>query len=113
MMLAAKELYRQAYDRSEELCKPYAAVVDIDTARLPSPDAVDAWSGAEFAAALRHDQNCLSYNKDLRQLVHVGYKVAAEMGARYYEALEAQERSIAPLVTENLPEKHLKPPFVA
>ena len=109
----AKELYRQAYARSEELCKPYAAVIDIDAARLPSPDAVDGWSGAEFAAALRHDQTCPTYNKDLRQLVHVGYKVAAEMGSRYYEALEAHEQSIAPLVTENLLEKHLKPLFVA
>lgn len=108
-----KDLYRQAYGRSEELCKPYAAVIDIDAAQLPCPDAVDAWSGAGFAATLRHDQACPAYNKDLRQLVHVGYKVAAEMGTRYYEALEAHKQSIAPLVTENLLEKHLKPLFVS
>jgi hypothetical protein len=111
-LVLAKELYRQAYGRAEELCKPYAAVIDIDPAQLPPPEAVDAWSSAEFAAALRHDQACPAYNRHFRQLVHVGYKVAAEMGADYYEALEAHEQSIAPLVTENLLEKHLKPLFV-
>jgi len=108
----AKDVYRQAYGRAEELCQPYASVIDIDPAKLPAPDLVDGWSGDEFAAALRHDQSCPAYNEHFRQLVHVGYKVAAEMGDRYYEALEAHEQSIAPLVTENLLEKHIKPLFL-
>jgi hypothetical protein len=109
----AKELYGRAYGRLEELCRPYAAVIDIDPARLPSPGSVEDWSGAEFAAALRHDQDCPAYNPHFRQLVHVGYRVAAEMGTRYYEALETHAGSIAPLVTENLLEKHLKPLFLS
>jgi hypothetical protein len=45
-------------------------------------------------------------------MVHVGYKVASEMGERYLRALEENEASIAPLVTENLFEKHLRPLFL-
>jgi hypothetical protein len=108
-----KEVYREAYGRAEELCAPYASVIEIDSARLPQPDAVQDWSGAEFAGALRHNPNRPSYNKDFRQLVHVGYKVAAEMGGRYYQAVELHEGHIAPLVTQNLLEKHLKPLFLS
>ena len=31
----AKEIYRTALGRSDELCGPYAAVIDIDPAQLP------------------------------------------------------------------------------
>ncbi len=112
-LILVKEVYRQAFGRAEELCGPYASVIEIDPARLPQPDLVRAWSGPEFAAALRHDPACPAYNQHFRQLVHVGYKVAAEMGDRYYQALDAHERAIAPLVTENLLEKHLKPLFLS
>ncbi len=111
-LILVKELYREAYGRAKELCEPYAAVIEIDPKGLPQPDLVRDWSGPEFAAALRHDPTCPAYNKHLRQLVHVAYKVAAEMGDRYYEALESRESSISPLVTENLLEKHLKPLFL-
>ena len=112
-LILVKEVYREAYGRAEELCGPYASVIEIDPARLPQPDLVRAWSGPEFAAALRHDPACPAYNQHFRQLVHVGYKVAAEMGDRYYQAVDAHERAIAPLVTENLLEKHLKPLFLS
>lgn len=108
-----KELYQEAYGRADELCEPYAAVIEIDPERLPSPNVVQGWSGDQFAAALRHDPASPAYNEHFRQLIHVGYKVAAQMGKRYHLAVEAHERSIAPLVTENLLEKHLKPLFLA
>ncbi len=108
----AQEIYEKAYGRLEELCKPYAAVIDIDRARLPEPKTVRGWTGPEFAAALRHDQNCPAYNRHLRQLIHVGFKVAAEMGQVYYQALEAHAEVIGRLVTENLLEKHVKPLFI-
>lgn len=107
----AKEIYAKAYDRIDELCKPYGAVIAIDRARLPAPSAVRGWSGSEYAAALRHDQACPAYNPHLRQLLHVGYKVAAEMGAEYLRALDANEGVIGALVTENLFEKHIRPVF--
>jgi tagaturonate epimerase len=107
----AQEIYEKAYGRMEDLCKPYAAVIDIDRAMLPEPKMVRGWSGTEYAAALRHDQKCPAYNRHFRQLVHVGFKVAAEMGSAYYQALDAHADVIGRLVTENLLEKHIKPLF--
>ena len=108
----AQEIYEKAYGRMDDLCKPYAAVIDIDRAMLPEPKTVRGWSGTEYAAALRHDQKCPAYNRHFRQLVHVGFKVAAEMGSAYYQALDAHADVIGRLVTENLLEKHIKPLFV-
>ena len=79
----AKEIYAKALARVDELCEPYATVIDIDRAKLPDPKTVRGWSGAQLAAALRHDQKNPAYNVSLRQLVHVGFKVAAEMGDTY------------------------------
>jgi hypothetical protein len=49
----------------------------------------------------------------LRQLIHVGYKIAAQMGKRYLTMLEACEATIAKNVTLNLYQRHLKPLFVS
>ncbi len=108
----AQEIYARAYGRLEELCKPYTAVIDIDARRLPDPATVGTWSGPAFAAALRHDQKDAAYNRNFRQLVHVGFKVAAEMGETYYQALAAHASTIGRLVTENIFEKHMKPVFL-
>ena len=108
----AQEIYEKAYGRMEDLCKPYAAVIDIDRAMLPDPKTVRGWSGMEYGAALRHDQKRPAYNRHFRQLIHVGFKVAAEMGSAYYQALDAHADVIGRLVTENLLEKHIKPLFV-
>ena len=43
-----------------------------------------------------------AYNSSLRQLLHVGFKIAAKMGPRYLDLLEANEAVIAKNVTENL-----------
>jgi tagaturonate epimerase len=108
----AKEIYEKAYGRRDELCAPYATVIEIDPARLPLPQEVWKWSSKRFVETLRHDPESPVYSKDFRQMVHVGYKVASEMGERYLRALEENEASIAPLVTENLFEKHLRPLFL-
>ena len=109
----AKEIYEKAYARIDDLCKPYAAVIDIDRSRLPEPKTVRGWSGAAYAAVLRHDQGNPAYNMHFRQLIHVGFKVAAELGEAYYQALEANAGVIGRLVTENLLEKHIKRVFLA
>ncbi|MHC4620030.1 MAG: tagaturonate epimerase family protein, partial [Planctomycetota bacterium] len=74
----AKKVYANALGRFDELCAPYATVIDIDTGKLPSPETVEKWSGEQYAESLRHDQSRASYNPNFRQLLHVGYKVAAE-----------------------------------
>jgi hypothetical protein len=108
----AKEIYAQAFAHREELCGPYATVIDIDPRRLPDPKEVDAWTSKEYTAALRHVQTAPEYNSSLRQLLHVGFKVAAKMGARYLRMLEANQDVIARNVTENLYERHIVPVFL-
>ena len=108
----AKQVYARALSRFDELCTPYATVIDIDRDKLPSPQAVDRWSGDEFANALRHDQSCDKYDPNFRQLLHVAYKIAAEMGADYINALEKHKEIIAQNVTENIYERHIKPIFM-
>jgi hypothetical protein len=109
----AKEIYVRAYEHRDELCKPYEAVIDIDAAKLPAPVQVKSWSPAQYVNALRHDQECEEFNPSLRQLLHVGYKIAAHMGNRYLDMLEEYEEPIARNVIANLHERHLKPLFLA
>lgn len=108
----AQAIYRQAYEKRAALCEPYATVIDIDEAQLPAPQEVDAWDSAQFVAALRHQPNESQYNPHLRQLLHVGFKVAAGLGERYLDALKEHHEVIARNVTENLFERHLKPLFL-
>ncbi len=84
-------------------------MIDIDVSQLPTPGEVDGWDGPRYAAALRHDQACAHYNPNLRQLLHVGYKVAAEMGERYLSALDKHADTVAHHVRENLLERHIRP----
>lgn len=109
----AKEVYVEAYAHRAELCEPYAAVIDIRPDRLPLPSQVQSWSATEYTAALRHDQSNPAYNRDLRQLLHVGYKIAAKMGARYLTMLDECEEQISRNVTYNLLERHICPLFLA
>jgi hypothetical protein len=107
----ARDVYRLALDRFGELCGPYADVIDIDATKLPAANTVDGWDGSRYAAALRHDPGCSDYNPNFRQLLHVGYKVAAEMGARYLDALDTHAEVVAHHVRENLLERHIKAVF--
>ncbi len=107
----AKEIYAAAFRRLDELCGPYRAVIDISTKRLPPPQQVDSWDAATYVSALRHNQQDKLYNRDFRQLVHVGYKVAAEMGGRFTKMLQRYRSTIELNVTTNIFERHIKPLF--
>ena len=108
----AKEIYSESLAHMEELCAPYAAVIDIDRSRLPPASAVARWNSDQFVQALRHEPRCPQFNPHLRQLLHVGYKVAAKMGRRYLDQVEACENEISKNVTANLFERHIRPIFV-
>lgn len=108
----AKEIYAGAYDHAEELCAPYATVIDIKTENLPTPETVNGWTSEQYVRALRHVEGDPQYNADLRQLLHVGFKVAAKMGSRYIDALEANEEVVARNVTTNLFDRHIKHLFL-
>ena len=68
-------------------------------------------SPADFTAALRHDPRNPRFHSQFRQFLHVSYKVAAEMGTRFFAALTACEASVAENVRTNLLERHLRPLF--
>jgi len=108
----AKEVYTGALEHVEELCAPYASVIDIDKAKLPGAQTINGWSSQQFVSALRHERSNKEFNPHLRQLLHVGYKIAARMGNRYLTALEECEQSVSRNVTLNLYERHLKPLFL-
>ncbi len=107
----AKQVYGQALKRIDELCGPYETVIDIDKGKLPTAGEVLGWDGRRFAAALRHDRACEQYNPNFRQLLHVGYKIAAEMGCNYLDALKEYADVIGQNVTENIYERHIKAVF--
>ena len=110
-LVIAKEVYAGAYARFDELTGPYATVIDIDKTAHPTPEEVKAWSSEKYVDTLRHVQSNTDYNQNFRQLIHVGFKVAAEMKERYTNALKANEAIIAKNVTTNLWERHIKPIF--
>jgi len=109
---AAKSIYTQALARQEELCAPYADVIDIRADQLPSAEEVAGWSSDKFANTLRHIPGHPDYNPNLRQLIHVGYKIAAEMGTYYTDLLKANKDVIGLCVEENLYDRHLKRLFL-
>lgn len=107
----AKAIYAKARPRIDELCEPYASVIDVDAARLPLVEEVEAWDGARFAGTLRNSPGDSRFNPDFRQFLHVSYKVAAELKERYLAALDDHRDVVGRHVTENLYGRHLKPIF--
>jgi len=87
-------------------------VIDIDPAKLPEPSEVAAWTSEDYTSALRHDPACPSFNPNVRQLLHVGFKIAAKIGDRYLRMVEECKPTISRNVTENLFDRHIRPLFL-
>jgi hypothetical protein len=102
-----KEIYSGALDRSEELCAPYIDVIDIDFARLPSGAEVARWEGSRLADSLRHVSDNRYYNPDMRQLMHLSYKLAALRMEEYYHLLEENKQTVSCCVHDNLYSRHI------
>jgi hypothetical protein len=83
-------------------------VIDIRPEGLPSPDTVDGWNGIKFAGTLRHVPGNPDYNANFRQLIHVGYKVASELGEEYHQYLVKYADIIGQHVEENIFDRHVK-----
>lgn len=107
----AKTIYAKALEKKAALCEPYATVIDIDDSKLPSAEEVYGWTSAQYVAALTHDQSNPGYNQHLRQLLHVGFKIAAQQGDTYLDALKANEDIVGQKVTGNLLDRHMIPLF--
>jgi hypothetical protein len=108
----AKSIYAKALEKKEALCEPYATVIDINDANLPSAETVNGWTSSQFTDALRHIPTNPSYNADLRQLLHVGFKIAAQLGETYIQALKDNREIVSKNVTTNLLDRHMKPLFL-
>ncbi|MFO7370514.1 MAG: tagaturonate epimerase family protein [Bacteroidales bacterium] len=108
----AKAVYAGSLVRFEELTAPYATVLKIDPKMLPEASEVNQWNSRQFSEALTHNQQCAGYNPHFRQLIHVGYKIAVEMGEPFRSALDKHHTIIAEKVKYNLLERHLKPLFL-
>lgn len=104
----AKKIYVGALTRMDELTIPYASVIDVDVKALPSPEEVEKFDADTYARTLRHNQADPLYNPSFRQLIHVSYKIAAELGEEYYPALEKHTDVIGEQVIENICERHIK-----
>ena len=104
----ARTIYSLAHKRQEELCGPYATVIDIDPAALPSPDDVNQWEGEKFANTLRHIPGHPDYHAGFRQLIHVGYKVAAEMGNDFLSMLRQNSHIVGEQVVTNIYDRHIR-----
>ena len=103
----AKKIAISALGRMEELCIPYATVIDINPAKLPTAERIASWNGEQYARALRHNQQDPLYNPDFRQLVHVSYKIAAELAPEFYAALRRNAGVVAQQVKENILDRHI------
>jgi hypothetical protein len=102
-----KEIYTKAHEKIEELCAPYADVIDIKVDSLPSGNEVMSWNGRKFAASLRHETGNPEYNPNMRQLMHVSYKLAAEKMDKYFKLLEEHKEIVADCVFENIYNRHI------
>ena len=108
----AKEIYTYSYEHVDELCAPYASVIDIDRSQLPDVETVKGWSGAQMANAIRHIPGHEEFNANVRQLLHVSFKVAAKAGERYTDLLKKHREIVSAEVTKNIFDRHLKPLFL-
>jgi hypothetical protein len=102
-----KEIYIKSLERIEELRSPYPDVIDINVQSLPSAGEVSKWNSRKFAASLRHETGNAEYNPDIRQLIHVAYKLAAEKMDVYYLLLEEHEDIVGECVFENIYDRHI------
>jgi hypothetical protein len=102
-----KDIYSKSLDKIDELCAPYADVIDIDRTSLPSKNVVSQWDSIKFADSIRHVHGNKSYNPNMRQLIHVAYKLAALKMDEYFKLLDKNEKTVSKCVYENIYNRHI------
>jgi tagaturonate epimerase len=102
-----KEIYFESLEKIDELSAPYADVIDIKVSSLPSKKAVSEWTAKKFADTLRHIPENPDYNPNMRQLIHVAYKLAALKMKDYFRLLDANEKIVSQGVFENIYNRHI------
>lgn len=102
-----RDIYTKSLEKIEELCAPYADVIDINISKLPSKKDVASWDNKKFAESLRHVPGNKNYNPNMRQLVHVAYKLAAIKMDEYFKLLDANEKIVGQCVYDNMYDRHI------
>jgi tagaturonate epimerase len=102
-----KDIYAESLGKTEELCAPYADVIDIRANNLPSVQEIGKWDAERFAASIRHIPGNRDYNPDMRQLLHVAYKLAAHRMGTYYALLDKHKPEVSASVYENIYNRHI------
>jgi hypothetical protein len=102
-----KNIYFESLDKIEELCAPYADVIDIYISSLPEIKDVMQWDGKKFAESIRHVPGNKVYNPNMRQLLHVSYKLAATNIKDYFSLLELNKQTVSECVFENIYKRHI------
>jgi tagaturonate epimerase len=102
-----KDLYFKSLDNIDDLCAPYSDVIDINISSLPLKQEVAKWNGKKFSDRIMHVENNKSYNPNMRQLLHVAYKIAAHEIGEYFRFIESNEQIISECVYENIYNRHI------
>jgi hypothetical protein len=102
-----KEIYRKSLEKIDELCAPYADVIDINVSLLPSKQEISNWTSLKFSDSLKHVPGNRDYNPNMRQLIHVAYKIAALQMQNYFRLLETNEKTVSACVYENIYNRHI------
>jgi tagaturonate epimerase len=102
-----KEIYSKSLEKIDELCAPYADVIDINVSSLPSINDISKWTSRKFSDSLRHVTGNPDYNPNMRQLIHVAYKIAALNMNDYIRLLEINEQMVSECVYENIYNRHI------
>jgi len=106
-LVFVKEIYIKSLEKIDELCAPYADVIDIRVSSLPSAKEVLKWNSKKFADSIRHESGNSDYNPNMRQLLHVAYKLAALQMKDYLRLLEANGQIVSECVYENIYNRHI------
>jgi len=107
-----KRIYVKSLEKIDELCAPYADVIDINLNSLPSAVEVAGWNSKKFAGSLRHITGNPDYNPNMRQLIHVAYKLAAQEMDTWFRLLEEHEEVVGGCVYENIFKRHISRLFL-
>ena len=102
-----KEIYIKSLEKIEELCSPYADVIEIKVSSLPSKFEVSDWNSNKFSDTLKHIPGNSDYNPNMRQLMHIAYKLAALQMKDFIRLLEANEQTVSNCVYENIYNRHI------
>ena len=102
-----KEIYSKSLEKIDELCAPYADVIDINVSLLPSKQEISNWTSLKFSDSLKHIPGNRDYNPNMRQLIHVAYKIAALEMNDYFRLLETNEKIVSDCVYENIYNRHI------